>query len=420
MDKIFTAAIVGCGGRGCEAYGKLFYELKDKYKVNCLCDVNEKKLDKYSKMLEVPLENCFDDEDEFFAKKRADICVIATLDKDHVRQAIKALKVGYDILLEKPITDDVKECKKLLKAQQKYGGKVLVCHVLRYAPAYIKTAELLNSGTIGRLVAIQAIERVTYWHQAHSYVRGNWRNTKDTTPMILAKCCHDLDLLQYYANSSCTSVSSVGDLTFFNKQNKPKDASDRCLSCKYVDTCPYSAKCVYLDGWKKNGCQPNDWPYNVVTMANPLTEDAILEGIKNGPYGRCVFECDNNAVDHQIVEMTFNNGVKASLTMTGFTATGGRIYSFYGTYGELVLDENVGVIKVRKFNQEEEIISLDNLAEGGHSHGGGDYGIVTSLYDMLSGKANFSTSLKASIESHLMGIFAEKSRLNGGKTYKIH
>ena len=155
-------------------------------------------------------------------------------------------------------------------------------------------------------------------------------------------------------------------------------------------------------------------------MANPLTEEAILEGIKNGPYGRCVFECDNNAVDHQIVEMTFNNGVKASLTMTGFTATGGRIYSFYGTYGELVLDENVGVIKVRKFNQEEEIISLDNLAEGGHSHGGGDYGIVTSLYDMLSGKANFSTSLKASIESHLMGIFAEKSRLNGGKTYKIH
>ena len=134
------------------------------------------------------------------------------------------------------------ECEAVLKAQEKSGCKALICHVLRYAPAFLKVAELIDSGAIGRLVAIDALERVTYWHQAHSYVRGNWRTTKETAPMILAKCCHDLDLIQYYAKSKCKSVSSVGELTFFNKANQPEGAADRCLQCKYVETCPYSAK----------------------------------------------------------------------------------------------------------------------------------------------------------------------------------
>ena len=328
------------------------------------------------------------------------------------------MEIGYDILLEKPITDSKRECSEILEAQKKYGGKVLVCHVLRYAPAFLKTAEFLRQGKIGRLVNIQAIERVGFWHQAHSYVRGNWRKSEETTPMILAKCCHDLDLMQYYANSKCESVSSIGDLTFFTAENAPDGAAKTCLDCKYVDTCPYSAKRIYIEWWKEsNG--GDHWPQNVLTT-KPLTESVITEALKNGPYGRCVFACDNDVVDHQLVNMTFENGVKATLTMTAFSATTGRIISFFGTMGELVLDETETCIKIRSFSAPEEKIPFSNLNEQGYGHGGGDFGLINTLYSMLRGEEVCRTDLESSIESHLMGICAEESRKAGGKLVRIH
>lgn len=295
--------------------------------------------------------------------------------------------------------------------------KVIVCHVLRYAPAYIKVKQLLDENTIGRLVTIQAIEQVHYWHQAHSYVRGNWRRKEETTPMILAKCCHDLDLIQYYANSSCLSVSSIGDLTYFNKDNAPKDCSTRCLSCKYVETCPYSAKRIYIDMWKVT---KDEWPSGIITVKRPLTEENLMEALKDGPYGRCVFYCDNNVVDHQLVQMNFKNGVKANLTMTGFTGKGGRIYKFYGTTGEINLDEENGKILIKRFGKEVESISFEALSTLQGGHGGGDFGLISSLYNALNDSNNIETSLVASIESHLIGIKAEQSRLNNGKLIKIH
>lgn len=419
-NKIFTVAILGCGARGSEAYGRLFFEMKDKYKIVALCDTSAEKLEKYGKIFGVPAENRFLTEEEFFKAKRADLVTVTTLDRDHVRQCLAALKLGYDVMLEKPITDSVEECKQLLAAQKQYGGKVVVCHVLRYAPAFRKVDELLAEGAVGRLVAIQAIEQVAYWHQAHSYVRGNWRKAADTTPMILAKCCHDLDLLQHYAGSKCKSVSSVGDLTFFKAENAPEGAAKRCLDCKYQDECAYSAKRQYLDGWKKGGCPENRWPYNVITMALPLTEEAITEALKNGQYGRCVFACDNDVVDHQLTQMTFENGVKATLTMTAFTANGGRIMRFCGTHGEIVLDETHDLLEVKKYGQDPVQIQLTNLNEGGYGHGGGDQGLISTLYDILSGKADARTSLEASIESHLVGICAEESRKAGGKLITVH
>lgn len=418
--KIFSVAILGCGNRGVNTYGEYMFAEKDKFEITALCDIKKELLDKGRKKFCVPEENCFTDENEFFLKKRADAIVIATQDKDHVRHCLKAMALGYDILLEKPITDDKADCERILEAHKKYKNKILVCHVLRYAPAFVKVADLLNSGKIGRLVAIQALEQVSYWHQAHSYVRGNWRIAEETTPMILAKCCHDLDLLQYYAKSKCSSVSSVGDLTFFNAQNAPENTSERCVDCRLIDSCPYSAKRIYIDEWKAQG-KPQYWPFSVLASEyDAVTEDELNKAIKYGEYGRCVFRCDNDVVDHQITQMTFDNGVKATLTMTAFTRNGGRIMTFFGTLGEIILNEEAGTIEIKLFGEQTQVINIMEMKEAGHAHGGGDKLLVTSFYNTLCGNENSSTTLEASIESHLMGICAEQSRRSGGELIKVH
>ena len=420
MKKIYTVAVIGVGSRGGDAYSGEFSRHPDKFKVVSYCDVSQVKLDKYSALFNVPKENCFLKEEEFFKEKRADILCVCTLDKDHIRQAVAGLKLGYHLLLEKPISDRWEECQELLAAQKKYGGKVCVCHVLRYAPGFVKVGELIDSGTIGKLVTIESLEQVCYWHQSHSYVRGNWRRSEDTTPMILAKCCHDLDLLQYYAKSRCKSVSSIGDLTFFKAENAPEGAAMRCLDCKYVDTCPYSAKHCYIERWHEQGEPENEWPYNVITTELPLNEKAILKAIQETPYGRCVFHCDNDVVDHQITQMQFENGVTATLTMTAFTEFGGREMRFHGTLGEILFHGTNDTIEIRIYGKKPEIIDIESLIEGGHSHGGGDAKLIETFYDILEGRASERTSLESSVESHLMGIAAEKSRLAGGELVYIH
>jgi len=418
-QKIFTVAIIGVGARGADAYGWQLHDLKDQFKIVALCELRKERLQRFAKKFEVPEEGLFTDENEFFKEKRADLLLVATQDKDHYGHCLKGFALGYDIMTEKPLTDDRQECEDLLVAQQKSGKKALVCHVLRYAPAFVKAAELIDSGEIGKLVAINALERVGYWHQAHSYVRGNWRNTASSAPMILAKCCHDLDLLQYYAKSKCESVSSVGNLVYFKEENAPTGATERCVDCPHKATCPYSAETIYIQIWKNRQCPVDIWPYNVVTTP-PITEEKLYQALKDGPYGRCVYRCDNNVVDHQLTQMTFENGIKATLTMTGFTAPGGRRYHFHGTLGELLLDEAENKITVWKFGKAPEIINLSDLEESGYAHGGGDVFIIKTLYDVLSGKGTAATSFEASIESHLMGICAEESRLQNGKLIYVH
>ncbi len=417
-NKILTIAILGCGNRGAETYGALMMNKPDKYKIIALCDKSQERLNKWGERFAVSAEARFSDSDTFFAVKRADVLIIATQDDTHVAFCLRALAAGYDILLEKPITDKREECEALLDAQGKYGGRVVVCHVLRYGAFFVKAKELLNSGAIGRLISIQAVEQVGYWHMAHSFVRGNWRNTTDSAPMILAKCCHDLDLLQYYAGASCESVSSVGDLTYFKPENAPDNAAERCLDCPHVDTCTYSAKRIYIGMWHRHGCPAARWPFGALTNAYPLTEEVLTNALREGPYGRCVFHCDNNVVDHQLVQMTFANGVKASLTMMGFTHGGGRIYKFYGTDGEIILKDDS--VELKPFGKEPVLFDGKENLEGGHSHGGGDNGMMNALYEIMTGDASETTSLAASIESHLMGICAEESRLAKGKNILVH
>lgn len=419
--KIYTVAILGVGARGGDVYGSLMAENPNRFKITALCDFREERLTRFGEKFGTPKNARFTDETEFFKEKRADLLVVATPDKCHVQHCLKGFTLGYDIMTEKPLTDSKEECELLLNAQKKHGAKAIVCHVLRYAPAFLNAAEAIENGKIGKLIAIDALERVGFSHQSHSYVRGNWRNLEVSAPMILAKCCHDLDLLQWYANSKCKSVTSVGDLAYLKAENAPEGSTARCLDCPRVNDCPYSAKLHYIDRWKSIGSPEDRWPYNIITQA-PTTEEKIMEALRNGPYGRCVYRCDNNVVDHQLTTMTFENGVKASLTMTAYTAYGGRRYVFYGTHGDMILDEESDLLSVRNYIDGTETHTISQLIgdEKGYGHGGGDAKLIDQLYDVLAGNTTGKTSFDASIESHLIGICAEESRLKGGELIYVH
>lgn len=421
MKKVYTVSIIGIGSRGAESYGTIMMAHSEMYKIVSICDISKEKVEKYQKLFNIDKNNCFIDEFEFFKERRSDCLVLATMDDDHVRQCIRAFELGYDVLLEKPISPKIEELYALLEAQKKKNNKALVCHVLRYAPLFTKVKELLDEKVCGDLVMVDSIEQVCFWHQAHSFVRGNWRNSNETSPMILQKCCHDFDLLQYYVSSKCDTISSIGSLRYFKKENQPEGASNRCTTCMYKDTCSYSAKKFYIDEWKKCGSVENGWPYNAITTKLPLTEESLYEAIEKGPYGRCVFDCDNNVVDNQIVMMKFENGINANLRMTAFTPGGGRIMKFYCTNGLIELLDAEEKIIVTKFYEEPKVIDIKLiLDEGGHNHGGGDVGIINSFYRLLCGEKMNGTSLENSVESHLMALKAEESRLENGKLMKVH
>ncbi len=419
-NKIVTVSIIGLGGRGGEAYGRYIAEQKDKFAITHVCDIHHVRLDKYGDLFGVAKENRFDNEDKFFEKKWSDVLFITTQDRMHVRMAKKALLLGYDIVLEKPISDEPQELRELSELAHKTGRMIMVCHVLRYTVAMRKLKEILNSGLIGRLVSIDQTENVVFWHEAHSYVRGNWRNRAMSTPMIMAKCCHDLDLLQDFTGSKCHAVSSMGSLAYFKACNQPKDAADRCVHCKYVESCKYSAKKIYIDMWKKCGCPANTFPFNLISDVYPLTEEALRQAITEGPYGRCVFACDNDVVDNQTMIMQFENGVTATLKMEAFVKDGGRDIRFFGTEGELVLCEAEGTITLKKYFGEDTVWKLTDLTDDLEGHGGGDHRMIDQLYELMTdSNATADTSIDNSLESHYMALAAEESRLNGGMLVEI-
>ncbi len=422
MEKIVTVSILGVGARGGTVYGPTIFANK-KFKIVALCDIRKERLDRFGFEWDIPDDMRFLDEKEFFEKKRSDLIIIATQDKDHVRMGIKAMQLGYDVLMEKPISPYKDELFALIEAQKKYNKKVMICHVLRYAPAFVKVKQLLDNGEIGQLRLIESVEQVAYWHQAHSFVRGNWRKEEETSPMIMAKCCHDLDLLQYYANSKCDTIFSVGNLSYFNSENKPSDASERCISCKYINSCPYSAENIYVKRWKEKGMPKDGWPFNIVCNKVPLTEHDIRNSYSQNQYGKCVFACDNDVVDNQTTTILFKNGVKANLIMTGFTSDIGRVMCFYGTTGNIKFDEANDLLSIETFGQPKKTLKISELVDdktvNSYGHGGGDYVMLKDLYEMVTSGTECGTSLENSIESHLMALAAEESR-KSGKVIKLH
>lgn len=421
--KIYTVSIIGCGSRGAMAYGTVIAKQKERFRIVSICDKSNERTERFAIEWDIKKENAFTDENKFFSEKRSDILIIATQDRDHVRMCKRALELGYTILLEKPISPIREELDALLAAQKKYDGKVLVCHVLRYAPAFLKIKELLDNGTIGNLVSVESTEQVGYWHYVHSFVRGNWRCDTKMSPMIMQKCCHDLDLLQYYIGSKCESVYSVGGLTHFTSINAPTGAAKRCENCKYIYLCPYSAERLYVERWIAEGKNSDVWPYNVVCEDVPITEEKLRNAYQTSAYGKCVYHCDNNVVDHQNVFMQFANGVSATLNMVAFTENMGRKMTFYGDKGEIKFDETEGMFKVCTFGKKAVAYRFDELLpekmKNSFGHGGGDYMLIENLYDMVANGTSAPTSLESSVESHLIALAAEKSR-QCGTAVRVH
>ena len=422
MNKKLTVALAGLGARGADSYATAVLKYPDLMEIVAIADIDPEKVADVAGKYNIPPEACYDSAEAMLeAPQLADVMFITTQDKQHVSHAIPAIKKGYHLLLEKPISPDLEECRELVRVAKEHERHVIVCHVLRYTPFYTKLKELLDSGIVGDITTVAGFEYVGYAHQAHSFVRGNWRNSVETSPMILAKCCHDMDLYLWLTGKICESVSSFGNTYLFKEEKAPAGCTKRCLDgCLVKAECLFDAEKIYMDSPDgiRNG--HTSWPVNVVTL-NP-TEASVYEALQTGPYGRCVYHCDNDVVDHQIVNMNMTDGSLISFTMTAFTEKTARESKIMGTLGEITAYMEENIIKVRPFGKEEFVIDVNTLATDFSGHGGGDHQMVKEFLEVVSGASvmkSHMTSIEVSVESHYIAMAAEASRLAGGKVIKV-
>lgn len=407
-DRPITAIIIGAGSRG-TTYGKYASQFPDVMKIVGVSDTNLFRQNRTRKAHNIPAENCFGDfADVFKREKFADAVIIATPDFLHYEPCMKALEMGYDVLLEKPAAQTEKECKAILAQAKKYNRIVAICHVLRYAPYFIAMREAVRKGLIGNLVSIQHMEPIQYAHMAHSYVRGKWRNAEQTTPIILAKSCHDLDIIRWIVDRPCKQISAEGTLMHFRAENAPEGAPARCTDgCPHEATCPYSAIDIYVRRKRHLG---------VFDLPDRKDEAAIMDKIRTTEYGRCVYKCDNNQPDHYVTTMLFEGGITASFTMDAFTPWGGRRTRIMGTKGFIEGDGKKFTLydfrSSKRYVWNKDIKELGEYKHAGH--GGGDHALARDFVEAVASQdqSKLSSSIDASIESHVIGFKAEKSRLS--------
>lgn len=338
--------------------------------------------------------------------RMADAAIICTLDNQHIEPVLAALDKGYHVLLEKPMSNTEEECRIIAAAANKAGKILSVCHVLRYTPFYRTLKDLIDAGETGEVTTISQIENVAYWHYAHSFVRGNWRSCLETSPMILQKSCHDMDILLWLMDRECKKAASFGSLRHFNKAHAPQGAPARCLDgCPHSQTCPYYAPKLYLTG-------NTGWPVDMLTT--DLTQEGIKNALYTGPYGRCVYHCDNDVVDRQTVILEFSGGGTASFTMTAFTTDSARQLKITGTKAQVTADMETNVIWLHRFGEKEAVkIPVEiPVQTNNYGHGGGDFYLMRDfLQGVRSGGEENLSSARVSLQSHLICFAAERSRL---------
>ena len=411
MHKPETLLIVGAGDRG-RTYASYAAKMPEQVKVVGVAEPLEERRRMVADAHGLEAGWQFPGWKEAARRPRfADAVIIATQDALHEAPAVAFARKGYHILLEKPMAPTPRACRRIVAEVEKAGVLFGVCHVLRYTQYTRKLKEVLASGVIGDIVSVQHVEPVGYWHQAHSFVRGNWRNERAATFMLMSKSCHDMDWLRYVIGVPCRRVSSFGSLHHFRAACRPAGAADRCLDCGVEAQCPYSAKRLYF-GLLRKGVK--GWPLHVVT--HELTEEGLARALREGPYGRCVYACDNDVVDHQVVSLEFEGGRSAVFTMTAFTHMGwGRYTRIFGTRGQL--DGDSSVITVYDFLKETktelDTRATDNTILGGH--GGGDGGIMWAFVNAVANHdpSQIISGPRETLESHLMVFSAEKARRTG-------
>jgi predicted dehydrogenase len=433
--------LIGAGDRG-QVYASYVMKNRDKLNLVAVADPNRTRRNKVAKAHGIGPSSQFESWQEILSQPQmADGAIIATQDSLHAGPAVKALELGYEVLLEKPMAITEKDCEVLVETSRKTGRTLNVCHVLRYTDFFSRIKSIIDDGIIGDVYTIFHAENVSYYHMAHSYVRGNWRNISGSSPMILAKCCHDLDLIAWFSGAKPKKISSTGSLSHFRPENAPVGAPQRCTDgCPSEKECMFNAVDIYLKGkhmklaLAKEGPSAialaanvmlrypiissvlpvlkqysiwKEWPTSTIT--DDLSKDGIMNALKNGPYGRCVYSCDNDQVDHQETAIKFDNGITAVLRMHGHSEIEGRTIRIDGSKGTLKgkFGGKTG-LDVHIHATGKKIVYPLKADILGHSEG--DYRIMDNFLSVLNGGKG-QTDAAESLVSHSMAFAAYESMI---------
>ncbi len=399
--------LVGAGNRGAEVYGRFVLMHPWLFRFVAVADPNSLRRAKFAMEHGIPEEKSADSWEKLLAFAGPDTLVfICSPDRFHYEQVLAFMEKGCPIVLEKPVVVNPGQCAALSRLIADKKVTIIVCHVLRYTPFFSTLKKLLESGRIGRVVSFNLQENIAWYHFAHSYVRGNWHSAALSSPSILAKSVHDLDILYWLGGAPAERLVSMGDLSWFKGENAPMGAPERCLQdCPRSGVCPWYAPDLYLT-------ENTDWPTSVVSDDQSLA--ARRHALETGPYGRCVYRCDNDVADHQDVLIRFKNGVSASFSMNALTYDKTRVIQVTGSEGEIIGDLDKGWLEVRSFlHGEKERIQM-GASVGGHN--GGDVGLmhdVARLFSCGGGAPERISFIEASLEGHWMAFAAEESRKKG-------
>jgi predicted dehydrogenase len=454
--------VLGAGIRGHEIYGEWIRRRPQRVRAVGVAEPSEQRRKAFATAHDLPDSACFADWRDLLERGRlADACLITTQDREHAEPAIRALQQGYHVLLEKPMAPTAEECRRIVEAAEHASGQLRLCHVLRYAPFFRSVQRTIRSGELGRVLHIDHAEHVGYWHFGHSFVRGNWNRADTANPLILAKSCHDLDLLYWFVASPVDSVSSTGSLSWYRSENAPDGAPERCTDgCPEADRCPWYAPDLYLRGKPLIGTtryarnpvvralgrlllrrgpvlralarvfpplkrllEWRRWP--ATAISTDQSEAGRWEALRSGPYGRCVFHSDNTVVDHQSALLNFENGTTASLSVDGFSYLDGRWIRIEGSHATLEGHFTNAGQELRIYPHGKAGRLLYRRGMDTASHGGADQEIMEAFFASLeqddtnarekpssvgASEREDATSARASLESHLTAFAAERAR----------
>jgi predicted dehydrogenase len=409
MSAPLSIAVLGCGSRG-RTYSKLIASFGDRYLLTAAADLVATRRETVSGLRPAGLIREFHSaEDLFAAGKLADVLIIATQDSQHYDHAMAALALGYHLLLEKPAAESLARCEEIDRRARELGRRVALGFVLRYTPFYSTVKRIIDSGQLGRVISIRSHEGVEPFHQAHSYVRGHWAKSSNSSPMIVAKCSHDADILCWLGGAPAAAVSSFGERTWFRSENAPSGATARCS-----DGCPVAQDCLY-DAHKYLTTHRR-WLSMVMDGYEDADDARVMDFIKTSPWGRCVYHSDNDVVDHQVLACELTNGITATHTMTAFDC--GRGIEVYGTLAALkgggpYLEAGTPELWLRHHAggriEPVEISTQDDAGYAGH--GGGDWGLVNAMEGLFTGPQPIAPGLDG-LAGHRLAYLAEQARVS--------
>ncbi len=395
--------LIGAGQRGRHVYGAYAQRHPDRMRIVGVVEPDDARRRRLADILEIPKPHRYRTVEEVAVGAPA--WIVASGDRHHLAPVLAGLAAGADVLVEKPMAPSYAESVQMVEAARAADRQLHVAHVLRYTPLFSALNRIVRSGRIGDIVTVVHREDIAYWHMAHSFVRGNWGVTEAATPMIVQKCCHDFDLLEWNADSPVRRLHSFGSLTHFRPDNAPLGATERCTDgCPAAGTCDYDASRIYLNpAW-------TDWPVHAVT--DDLSRDGRLEALRRGPYGRCVYHSGSDVVDHQVVTMERHDGSVWTLVMQGHAAREARTMRYDGTHA--TLRARFGrdpMIEIERRGAAE--VERVPVPAGSGGHGGGDTGLIDAFVAAVAGGHQSRTTGDVSLESHLLAFAAEESRVTG-------